>query len=322
MARHCRYEMSILVTAMGGVARFATRDGEIALTPQEIWDGKVPGRSLLTRIEVPLTAGLRLDYERSLRPIMTQALALWTDAGGGPCGRAVIATEYLRPLRWSSTCPATPTPAASLRRPSKPCRVTSRTRRPETRISGRPARRSWPGSSTVFGEAPDGAARTRPGADLHAQRRAGHRRRDDGDDLGGPAARAARSARHQALLFALGLRRLHRAGRRPAGRQLRDLCLRGRGRRRPDRRGRRRRRGAGRRAGCVRRQFGLPVWLLHVRHDHADRGAARDRPRSRRGDDQGLDQLQRLPLHRLHPDHRGGPRCRRRRKAAQGKGGQ
>ncbi len=86
MARHCRYEMSIRSTAMGGVARFATQDGEIALTPQDIWDGKVPERSLLTRIEVPLTAGLRLDYERSLRPIVTQALALWTDAGAALAG--------------------------------------------------------------------------------------------------------------------------------------------------------------------------------------------------------------------------------------------
>jgi carbon-monoxide dehydrogenase medium subunit len=98
MARHRRYEMSILVTALGGIARFASNGGEVALTPQEIWAGDAPARSLMTRINIPLEADLRLDYDRSLRPIMTQALALWTDASGKPRGRSVVATEYLQPV--------------------------------------------------------------------------------------------------------------------------------------------------------------------------------------------------------------------------------
>ena len=97
MARRTRYEMSILLTALGGTARFASADGETGLTPAEIWDRREPPRSLLTRLSIPLAADLRLDYDRSLRPMTTQALALWRDGAGRARGRAVIATEYLPP---------------------------------------------------------------------------------------------------------------------------------------------------------------------------------------------------------------------------------
>lgn len=98
MARHTRYEMSILLTALGGTARFASAGGEADLTPREIWDLAEPPRSLLTHLSIPLATGLRLDYDRSLRPLMTQALALWGDGAGKARGRAVVATEYLRPV--------------------------------------------------------------------------------------------------------------------------------------------------------------------------------------------------------------------------------
>lgn len=98
MARHTRYEMSILLTALGGTAHFASTGGEAGLTPAEIWDRAEPPRSLLTHLSVPLATGLRLDYDRSLRPLMTQALALWDDGAGTVRGRAVIATEYLQPV--------------------------------------------------------------------------------------------------------------------------------------------------------------------------------------------------------------------------------
>ena len=98
MARHTRYEMSILLTALGGTARFASAGGEADLTPANIWERAEPARSLLTRLSIPLANDLRLDYDRSLRPLATQALALWTDGAGKPRGRAVIATEYLQPV--------------------------------------------------------------------------------------------------------------------------------------------------------------------------------------------------------------------------------
>ncbi len=97
MARHTRYEMSILLTALGGTARFASAASETELTPAEIWDRAEPARALLTRLSIPLATDLRLDYDRSLRPLMTLALALWTDNGGKAQGRAAIATEYLCP---------------------------------------------------------------------------------------------------------------------------------------------------------------------------------------------------------------------------------
>ena len=101
MARHTRYELSILLTALGGTARFAAAElprDEADLTPVQIWDRAEPARALLTRLSIPLANDLRLDYDRSLRPAMTQALALWTDNAGRAQGRAVIATEYLRPF--------------------------------------------------------------------------------------------------------------------------------------------------------------------------------------------------------------------------------
>ena len=97
MARHSRYEISILLTALGGTAHFASAEGEARLTPADIWNRAEPERALLTRLSIPLAADLRLDYDRSLRPLTTQALALWTDSAGRAQGRAVIATEYLRP---------------------------------------------------------------------------------------------------------------------------------------------------------------------------------------------------------------------------------
>ena len=98
MARHTRYELSILLTALGGTALFVSAEGEADLTPAQIWDRAEPARALLTRLSIPLANDLRLDYDRSLRPAMTQALALWTDNAGKAQGRAVIATEYLRPF--------------------------------------------------------------------------------------------------------------------------------------------------------------------------------------------------------------------------------
>ena len=107
MARHTRYEMSILLTALGGTARFASAGGEADLTPANIWERAEPARSLLTRLSIPLANDLRLDYDRSLRPAMTQALALWTDTAGRVRGRAVIATEYLRPFALDLDLPGT-----------------------------------------------------------------------------------------------------------------------------------------------------------------------------------------------------------------------
>lgn len=92
MALRTRYEGAILLTCLGARLRFATASGQAELPIESIWSGEAQKR-LLTHIVIPLRRGLRLDYERSLRPIMTQAISI--DAEGN--GRVVTATEYIVP---------------------------------------------------------------------------------------------------------------------------------------------------------------------------------------------------------------------------------
>jgi len=85
MARHTRYEMSLLLMALG--ARLVFTDG--TRSPADIWQG-APG--LLTHIAIPRHPGQRFLYMRGLRPQLT--LAVHCHDGGG---MAAIATEWLRP---------------------------------------------------------------------------------------------------------------------------------------------------------------------------------------------------------------------------------
>ena len=93
MARRTRYEGAILLTALDARLRFMTADGELLMPVEDLWNAKLPPGALLTELLIPLRPGLRLDYDRSLRPIMTQAVAL--DATGA--GRIVTATEHAVP---------------------------------------------------------------------------------------------------------------------------------------------------------------------------------------------------------------------------------
>ena len=93
MARRTRYEGAILLSALAARLRFETQHGQTDVAVEQIWSQAIPPRGLLTTILIPLRAGLVLDYERSLRPIMTQAVAL--DAIGA--GRVVTATEHVVP---------------------------------------------------------------------------------------------------------------------------------------------------------------------------------------------------------------------------------
>ncbi len=97
MARRTGYEMSILLSALGATINFANADGSFSLTPEEIWDHPNHDSSLLTSIDIPLAGKPMLDYERSMRPLVTQAVVL-RGTYDGSLGRAVIATRHLRPL--------------------------------------------------------------------------------------------------------------------------------------------------------------------------------------------------------------------------------
>ena len=110
MARRTRYEGAILLTALGARVRLtmpsAEQESEVPIETCAFPDG-----ALLTAIVIPLRKGLHLDYERSLRPVMTQAVAV--DASGD--GRVVTATEFIRPRLQSlrgGTLAATSAPSA------------------------------------------------------------------------------------------------------------------------------------------------------------------------------------------------------------------
>lgn len=93
MARRTAYEVSILLTALNARLQFASPNGDFDLSPYEVWDRDDLGTAILTHIAVPLQGSPRLDYERSLRPWMTQALALRNNAPP----RLALATRFLRP---------------------------------------------------------------------------------------------------------------------------------------------------------------------------------------------------------------------------------
>lgn len=97
MARRTRYELALLLQALEGRLKLATANEEIQLGVEAVWGDTLPERALLTAVEVDARALLAFDYERSLRPLMTQALSVWRDAGGLRL-HLVLATEYLTPV--------------------------------------------------------------------------------------------------------------------------------------------------------------------------------------------------------------------------------
>ena len=96
MARRTRYEGAILLSALGARLRFESKAGVREIAVEDVWSAKANDRSLLTTVVIPLRKGLRMDYARELRPIMTQAVAV---EDHGP-GRVVTATEFVVPRTW------------------------------------------------------------------------------------------------------------------------------------------------------------------------------------------------------------------------------
>jgi carbon-monoxide dehydrogenase medium subunit len=92
MARRTRYEMSILLSALGATLHFETPAGPLAMEPQELWAASLPAGAVLRHVAVPRRDATPFRYDRTLRPIMTLAVNL---APERRC--AVVATEWLRP---------------------------------------------------------------------------------------------------------------------------------------------------------------------------------------------------------------------------------
>ncbi|MDQ0314460.1 FAD binding domain-containing protein [Amorphus orientalis] len=104
MARRTRYELSILLTALGASARFAGPAGVTELPVDKIWDADLSAHPLLVSVSIPLAGAPAIDYERSLRPTVTQALCR-RGSGVDATHRVVVATEFLRPW-WTDAAAA------------------------------------------------------------------------------------------------------------------------------------------------------------------------------------------------------------------------
>ena len=91
MARRTAYEVPILLAALDARLILESSAGRRELGAADIWTAGDLDRSLLTGIEIPLTEGLALDYDRTLRPWMTQAAAT------GGIERVAVGTRFLRP---------------------------------------------------------------------------------------------------------------------------------------------------------------------------------------------------------------------------------
>lgn len=104
MARRTRYEGALLLQALQAQLHFASVDGMQRIGVDAIWHGSVPERAVLTTIEIDGTLLLAFDYERSLRPLMTQALAVWRQPQGLRLTLA-LGTENLAPVDLSLAVP-------------------------------------------------------------------------------------------------------------------------------------------------------------------------------------------------------------------------
>jgi len=96
MARRTRYEMPIMLRALGARLRFLGPDGVFETEPADLWEDAPPAASLLLGARIPEPGRVQLAYDRSLRPVMTVAVAL-RETDTGIHGRAVLGSEYRAP---------------------------------------------------------------------------------------------------------------------------------------------------------------------------------------------------------------------------------
>ncbi|MEO7940749.1 MAG: FAD binding domain-containing protein [Betaproteobacteria bacterium] len=104
MARRTRYEGALLLQALEAKLNFTAPSGTHQVPADSLWQTGVARRGLLTGIEVDTRNLMAFDYERSLRPLMTQALAVWQQPSGLRLG-LTIATEHLSPISVSLALP-------------------------------------------------------------------------------------------------------------------------------------------------------------------------------------------------------------------------
>jgi carbon-monoxide dehydrogenase medium subunit len=112
MARQCRYETPVMLSALGARLELSGHDGEYQLSPRELWPALAPAADetaagvptpglpapgVLHHVRVPLGGLLLFAYERSMRPWLTVGLAVRAQ-GSGLRLTACIGSEYHPPV--------------------------------------------------------------------------------------------------------------------------------------------------------------------------------------------------------------------------------
>ena len=93
MARHPNYDGPVLLAAYGARYVFEKPDGTTSLIDAETGPDPTPG-ALLTRIVIPTGARRKLVFDRSLKPVISVAVA----ADGNGSGRAALGCAFAAPV--------------------------------------------------------------------------------------------------------------------------------------------------------------------------------------------------------------------------------
>ena len=106
LARRYRYEMPVILSALGAQMQF--QGGDLAALPvSSLWDQNLGNVGILTAVTVDTASLLWFGYERSMRPLSTVSLAVRKDAVAGLTVSAVCGSEYRQPFVLSHTAEAT-----------------------------------------------------------------------------------------------------------------------------------------------------------------------------------------------------------------------
>ncbi|OZD68858.1 hypothetical protein CH272_27990 [Rhodococcus sp. 05-340-1] len=96
MARQNRYEMPLMLASLGAELELVGFDGEYRATPADVWRGESPPEGFLHHVRIPVRDLLLFSYDRSMRPLLTVALAVRA-LGSGLQFTATVGSEYRRP---------------------------------------------------------------------------------------------------------------------------------------------------------------------------------------------------------------------------------
>ncbi len=112
LSRRYRYEMPVILSALGGQMQF--HGGDITALPvsslwerDSLWDRSLGNVGILTAVTVDTASLLWFGYERSMRPVSTVSLAVRKNPVAGLTVSAVCGSEYRQPFVLSHAAEAT-----------------------------------------------------------------------------------------------------------------------------------------------------------------------------------------------------------------------